>query len=286
MSPSELRESIYHAAKITVLACYWVPHEGPGISGYNGAGRSAFSSEHIPTSLFCDPASALASVPSSTSGRNPLPTEDALAVWFRRWGVRQNRSVVVYDHGKGLFAARAWWILTWAGVRDVRILDGGLAAWDRDGYAILAGPGNIQRESNQGPQLGHLPVATIEDVKNFQGVLVDAREPNRFNGRREIFDLKAGHIPGAVNVPSRELVKEDGTFRSPAEIRERFAREGIHGGEDMIVYSGSGNHSAQALAAMHHAGMPVAAHYLGGWSQWSADPRNPVGLPAETTVQG
>lgn len=283
-TPSELRESIFHADKQIILASYWAPHAGSGIASYNDAGRTAYNSEHIPTSLFCDPSAALAAVPSSTTGRNPLPGVDSLARWFRHWGLRRNRTVVVYDQGKGLFAARAWWVLTWAGVADVSILDGGLAAWDREGYPVLAGPGNLQSDSNITPQVGQLPVATIEDVKNFRGQLIDAREPNRFHGRKELFDLKAGHIPGALNVPSRDLLNPDNTYKSPAEIRARFAAEGVTGEEDMIVYSGSGFHSSQALAAMHIAGMTGAAHYVGGWSQWSADPANPVAYPASQLI--
>ena len=72
------------------------------------------------------------------------------------------------------------------------------------------------------------------------------------------------------------MVNEDNTFRTPEEIRGRLAEAGITGDEDMIVYSGSGNHSAQLLAAMHIAGITGAAHYVGGWSQWSADPDNPI----------
>ncbi|MGP6174711.1 sulfurtransferase [Corynebacterium sp. A21] len=276
---SELRDSIFHADKQIILASYWVPHNGPGMSGYNGAGRAAFNSEHIPTSMFCDPSAALAAVPSSGTGRNPLPNLDSLARWFTRWGLRSDRGVVVYDHGKGLFAARAWWVLTWAGVADVSILDGGLAAWDKQGYPVLAGPGNLQSDSDVTPRIGQLPLATMEDVKNFGGQLIDAREPNRFHGHKELFDLKAGHIPGAINVPSRDLLNPDNTYKSPAEIRARFAEEGITGEAEMIVYSGSGNHSSQALAAMHMAGLTGAAHYVGGWSQWSADPANPIAHP-------
>lgn len=278
-TPAQLRESIYHADNQIVLASYWVPHQKPGLSGYNSAGLAAFNSEHIPTSLFCDPSSALASVPGSGSGRNPMPSLDSLSRWFQAWGLRENRSVLVYDHGKGLFAARAWWMLRWAGVQDVRILDGGLAAWDKAGYPVLAGPGNIQSSANITPQPGNLPLATMDDVRDFRGVLVDAREPNRYHGRKEIFDLKAGHIPGAINIPSRDLVNEDHTYKTPEQIRERFAREGLSGEEEMIVYSGSGNHSSQALVAMHLAGMSGAAHYVGGWSQWSANPANPIAYP-------
>ncbi len=125
-------------------------------------------------------------------------------------------------------------------------------------------------------KLGSMPTATIDDVRAHNGILLDARDCRRFAGEREILDLKAGHIPGAVNLPVTDLLNEDFTFRTPAEIRARLAEVGVTDGADVIVYSGSGNHSSQALAAMEIAGVHGARHYVGGWSQWSADPKNPV----------
>lgn len=268
ISPSELAESIHTGDKTTVLAAFWAPVEG--------AGLVHFRSEHVPTSLFCDPAYQLAGIPSSGEGRNPLPPLPILAQAFRLWGLNTDREVVVYDQGRGLYAARAWWILRWAGIPNVRILDGGFDKWEAERHGHAGGPGNFPHFCNVRPNPGQLPVATIADVKAHTGILVDARDPDRFAGRRELLDLKAGHIPGAVNVPSRSLLNGDYTFKSPEQIREILATVGVTSGDDVIVYSGSGNHSAQVLAAMEHAGITGAAHYLGGWSQWSANPKNPV----------
>ena len=154
ISPQDLNERISHGAKTTILASLWMPHEGGGFQ--------LFQSEHIPTALFCDTAAALASTPSSSVGRNPLPDPDKLQRWFNHWGLHDDREIIVYDQGKGLFSARAWWILTWAGVKGVRILDGGLAAWERAGYQIVGGPGNLGRGQAQEVVAGQLPVATID----------------------------------------------------------------------------------------------------------------------------
>ena len=124
-----------------------------------------------------------------------------------------------------------------------------------------------------------MPVATVDDVRARQDApLIDFREPNRFLGRREILDLKAGHIPGAVNLSVWTLMNDDNTFRSPEEIRAHFARVGIteDNAASAIVYSGSGIHSSLGLAAMGHAGLPFAAHFVGGWSLWSANRANPI----------
>ncbi|WP_027004395.1 sulfurtransferase [Corynebacterium halotolerans] len=268
VSATDLREAVYHGKKITLLASHWAPGEG--------AGYRMFESEHIPTALFCDPSTALAGVPGSHAGRNPLPDPGHLQRWFGKWGLDQGSRVVVYDEGRGLYAARAWWVLRWAGLENVTVLDGGLPSWEHEGYPVVGGPGNITAPGDAKVSAGQLPVATIDDVRAHDGLLLDAREARRFAGHREVLDLKAGHIPGAVNVPVRDLCHDDNTLRSRDEIRERFERAGVTSGENVIVYSGSGNHSALLLLAMEQVGLSGAAHYIGGWSQWSADRTNPV----------
>lgn len=268
ISPSTLAESIHAGKKQTVLAAFWAPIEG--------AGRTVFCSEHIPTSIFCDPALELSGVPSSEDGRNPLPPLNVLARSFRTWGLNTDREIVFYDQGRGLYAARAWWILRWAGMPNVRILDGGFQKWQNHDLGHAGGPGNFPHFCNVRPNPGQLPVATIEDVKAHQGILIDARDEQRFAGRSEKLDLKAGHIPGAININAKTLLEDDFTFKSPEEIRQIFADKGVTSGENVIVYSGSGNHSSQLLAGMEHAGLTGASHYFAGWSQWSANPENPI----------
>ncbi|MBZ8176556.1 sulfurtransferase [Corynebacterium poyangense] len=273
VSVADLAGAVYQGRGGTLLGCYWRPEEN--------AGYRKFSSEHIPTALFCDPQTALAGVPGSADGRNPLPDPDIVMHAFQRWGIRIDRPIVVYDEGRGLFAARAWWILRWAGLREVRILDGGLAEWFRQGHKVLGGPGNLAQSCTVRINPGQMPVATMADVQEAADdvILIDTREPERFAGEREVLDLKAGHIPGAINIPNRDVLREDFTHRSPEEIRQRFAEAGI-GPETptqkMIIYSGSGNHSAQVIAAMEEAGLQIPQHFVGGWSQWCANRKSPV----------
>ena len=113
-----------------------------------------------------------------------------------------------------------------------------------------------------------------------QGLLIDARGARRFQGLREILDLRAGHIPGARNLPVNDLFDpETHKVKDTDTIRDRFSQLGVTQNTDpvsVITYSGSGNHSALLLAAMEHAGLPLLTHYVGGWSQWSANRDNPV----------
>ena len=276
VSAEALNERIKTGQKHTIIASLWEAKEGKA--------WSKFQSEHIPTAMFCDPASQLAGMPGRAEGRNPMPPIEVVERAVRDWGIEPGRPTFIYDTGNGLFAARTWWILRWAGIEDVHIVDGGFAAWDAAGLETVAGPGNmvVPREVELNP--GQLPTATMDDVKGFQGTLVDARSQRRYEGRREVLDLRAGHIPGAVNLPVSELFDSIGEqsevkVKDVGEIRDRFAQLGITHNcqpEEVITYSGSGNHSALLLAAMAHAGLPVITHYVGGWSQWSANPGNPV----------
>ncbi|AWB84719.1 sulfurtransferase [Corynebacterium liangguodongii] len=272
VSADELNERIQTGKKHTILAALWEPREGWA--------WSKFQSEHIPTALFCDPAVALAGMPGRPQGRNPLPQVDVIAAHVAGWGIEPGRPVYIYDTGVGVYAARAWWLLRWLGVEDVYILDGGFPAWDSRGFDTLAGPGNVAVRAPMELRPGSLPVADIEQVKACAGTLVDARDTPRFSGRHEHLDLKAGHIPGAVNLPVDDLFDPlTHEVVSVDLIRDRFAAIGVTHNADpaeVIAYSGSGNHSSLLLAAAAHAGLPVLTHFVAGWSQWSADPANPV----------
>ncbi|AZA12644.1 sulfurtransferase [Corynebacterium choanae] len=270
ISADELAESIRHGEKLTILACLWRPGEG--------ASERQFKGDHIPNSLFCDPARHLAMAPSSRQGRNPLPSRQTLRLAFHELGLDLAHQIVVYDDNKSLMAARAWWVLTWAGVPGVKMLDGGYQAWLQSGRQGAGGPGNLAHRNQLVPNPGQLPTVTMDDMYALPDdvVVIDARERNRFIGRKERLDLKAGHIPGAVNLPLEELVHPNGTFLPAAELRQKFEHVGVEDPAKVVVYSGSGLHSAATIFAMHHCGLPGAAHYVGGWSQWCATPTNAV----------
>lgn len=259
---------------VTLVASFWGPRQGEGYS--------RFVSEHIPGSVFCNPTSVLVGAPEFEIGRNPLPNVRRFGDWVQQSGLTQGTHIVVYDDGRGLLAARLWWTLRWAGFDKVQILDGGRAKWLAEDRAQLGGPGNLHPFSDYQITPGALPVMELEQVREFSGTIIDAREERRWAGRRELLDLRAGHIPGAVNIPVRSLLNEDLTVRGAEELRDIFGRAGIESADDArnaCAYSGSGNHSAQLIAAMAEAGLPAPAHFIGGWSQWSCNY-----LPVETAL--
>ena len=238
-------------------------------------GRVAFAAGHVPGAAYVNLDAALASAPGE-GGRHPLPDPEVLQEALRAAGVDDDRPVVVYDDWQGRAAARCWWLLRWAGHRDVRVLDGGWSAWlaadlDTSADEVLPEPGDVTVRP------GSLPVLGPDDVLALAegGVLVDARDPERFRGETEPVDPVAGHVPGAVNVPTGSNLAPDGRFRPAAELREVYAAALGRPVEEVGAYCGSGVTAAHDLLAMAVAGIEGTL-YPGSWSEWVRDPSRPV----------
>ena len=240
-------------------------------------GREKYLAGHLPGAVFVDLETELADPPTAAEGRHPLPSLQRLQACARRWGIRQDDAVVAYDATGGLAAARAWWLLRWGGLSDVRLLDGGLDAGVAAGGKLEAGdvvpePGNVTLAG------GGMPVLSIDEAAAMPGaggVLLDARAGERYRGEVEPIDPRAGHVPGALSAPTTENLGPDGRFRPAAELVERFGRLGAVHGATVGVYCGSGVTAAHEVAALAAAGVE-AALWPGSWSQWSADPDRPA----------
>ncbi|WP_210503805.1 sulfurtransferase [Nocardioides xinjiangensis] len=266
ISPADLAADLAdEQARVTVLDVRYALGGPPG--------REAHASGHVPGAAYVDLDEDLADPPGE-GGRHPLPDEARFAAAMRRAGVRDDRPVVVYDDWQGRAAARAWWLLRHHGHRDVRVLDGGWTAWLEEGHPVEVGethpaPGDFTVAASKGAA-----VVGADDVLDVE-VLVDARAPERYRGETEPVDPVAGHIPGAVNVPTTDNLDERGRFRSPAELRARYARVGADTAGSVAAYCGSGVTAAHDLLAMEVAGIR-AALYPGSWSGWVTDPSRPV----------
>lgn len=240
-------------------------------------GRERYLEGHLPGAVFVDLDTELADPPSAETGRHPVPSLQRLQSAARRWGVRAGGPVVAYDDSGGLAAARAWWLLRWGGLTDVRLLDGGLAAWRAAGGPLEAGdvvppPGDVVLTG------GGMPTLTADEAAGLPargGVLLDARPAARYRGEVEPVDPRAGHVPGARSAPATDNLGPDGTFGAAAVLAERFAGLGAVPGAEVGVYCGSGVTAAHQVAALAVAGVE-AALWPGSWSQWSADPARPA----------
>jgi thiosulfate/3-mercaptopyruvate sulfurtransferase len=243
-------------------------------------GRSEYLAGHLPGAVHVDLDTELAAPPGA-AGRHPLPDPTAFGAAMRRAGVSSDRDVVAYDGGQGWAAARAWWLLRWAGHRSVRVLDGGLPAWSAGGPPLTSDvPAPV--EGDFVPRPGALPVLSADEAAALarRGVLLDARAAERYRGDVEPIDRVGGHIPGAVSAPTTGNVAEDGRFLPADRLAERFAGLGAAGGAEVGVYCGSGVSAAHQVLALAVAGIP-AALYVGSWSEWSADPGRPVATGPE-----
>jgi len=242
------------------------------------SGREAYRAGHVPGAVFVDLDRELAAPPSPQEGRHPLPAIADLQAAARRWGLTGEELVVAYDDDRDLAASRAWWLLRWAGLEDVRLLDGGLAAWAAAGGELE--PGDVTPEPGTVTlSPGHLPTIAIDEVPAAaaHGVLLDARAAERYRGEIEPIDPQAGHVPGAVSAPTTGNLDADGRFLPPDALRERFRTVGVDGTRPVAVYCGSGVTAAHQIAALALAGVD-AALYPGSWSQWSADETRPVAV--------
>ena len=265
---STLARQLAEADPPTVLDVRWRLGGPPG--------REDYAAGHLPGAVFVDLDAELCGVPG-VDGRHPLPEPDDLQKTLRRAGVREGHPVVAYDTGDGHAAARLWWTLRWAGHPDVRVLDGGFAAWTAAGRPVEPGTAE-QPRGDFTVRPGGLPVVDADAAAALarDAVLIDARIPARYRGEIEPVDPVAGHIPGAVNVPAAELTAPDGGLLPSSELRERFERAGIRLAEPVGAYCGSGVTAAHTVLALHQAGFPDAALYVGSWSNWVADPSRPI----------
>lgn len=238
-------------------------------------GRREYQGRHIPGAWFVDLDEDLSELGAPGQlGRHPLPDATRFGACMATLGVGPETIVVVYDDGSGAPASRLWWMLDALGHRQVRVLDGGIRAWDAAG---LPGTSDVPvRPVAGGPAdagLAHAWPRVIDRDTLRAGldrdalVLLDVRAGERYRGEVEPVDPVAGHIPGAVSAPTSGLLLPDGTFRSEAELRARF--EALEpDGRPVVVSCGSGVTACHTALGMRLAGLPDPLLYAGSYSDW------------------
>jgi thiosulfate/3-mercaptopyruvate sulfurtransferase len=274
ITTTELARRLAADEPLTILDVRWQLAEPDG--------RDAYEQGHVPGAVYVSLEDQLSDHSVPGRGRHPLPSGRSVQAAARRWGVRQGVPVVVYDDWNRAGSARAWWVLTAAGIPDVRILDGGLGAWTGplETGIVTPEPGDVS-VPHADLYAGARPTLTAEQAATAD-VLLDARAPERFRGEVEPVDPVAGHIPGATNLPSTGLLAEDGTFLRDDDLTRLF--DELASG----VYCGSGVTASVVVAALAVVGVDTPL-YPGSWSEWSSDPARPVARGAArpaTSSQG
>jgi thiosulfate/3-mercaptopyruvate sulfurtransferase len=246
-----------------------------------GAGRSEWRAAHIPGARYAHLDDDLAGPVQARGGRHPLPDPGAFGQRLADWGVSEEQLVVAYDNAGGAIAGRLWWLMRSYGHREVRVLDGGFAAWLAGQLPIehsTPAPNAVTQRALVPGQMPTVDAAGVEEgLRDGSRVLIDVRDAARFAGQTEPLDKVAGHVPGAVNLPLGDNVDAAGYFLGPRDMRKRFERV-LNGrpARDAIVMCGSGVSACQTLVALEHAGLDGAALYAGSWSDWISDPSRPV----------
>ena len=247
------------------------------------SGLAAYDAGHLPGAIFCDVDRDLADDPSPAAGRHPLPDADAFASAMSALGIGDGDPVVAYDDASGTVAARLVWMLRALG-HPAALLDGGLTAWREP----------LDTVPHRRPAARFTPrpwprslLATMDEVaaisrqakshERSRLVVIDARAAERYRGEVEPIDPRAGHIPGAVSLPTAGHVDPGSKRLLPAaELRRRFEAAGVGEDTEVVAYCGSGINACHELLALEAAGLGPGRLYVGSWSQWSSDETKPA----------
>ena len=271
ISVAELADLIDTGDLVTILDVRWRLDEPDG--------HPAYLQAHLPGAVYVSLEDELSDHTVAGRGRHPLPSGHNVEASARRWGIRRGVPTVVYDDWNRAGSARAWWVLTAAGLADVRILDGGLSAWRSAAGSLATGPvtpppGDVTALHNDLYD-GALPTLTAQQVDAADMTLLDARAPDRFRGDVEPFDRVAGHIPGAKNLPSTAVLADDGTFLGDGALARLLDDHGVGSGAGVGAYCGSGVSATVTVAALAALGRETAL-FPGSWSEWCSDPNRPI----------
>jgi thiosulfate/3-mercaptopyruvate sulfurtransferase len=250
-------------------------------------GATQYSRSHLPNAQYMHLDHDLSIHATAGAGRHPLPSIDEARRMFESKGVSSDSIVVAYDANYNAFAGRLWWLARYAGISNVRILDGGLQAWAElempmSNEVPVFEKGRIQGSST----MNVASVVEIEEIANGKSssMLIDARDYIRYAGHKEPLDKRAGHVPNALNAPFTENMDEEGKFLPKGVLRKRFSdligNEAT--GDNIIHMCGSGVTACNNIIAMELAGYTGSVLYPGSWSGWIEDPQHAAATEAES----
>jgi thiosulfate/3-mercaptopyruvate sulfurtransferase len=240
-------------------------------------GAAEFRLAHIPGAVFFD-IDLIADHEQCLP--HMLPKPETLAREMTALGLGDGMRFVVYD-ATGLYAAaRAWWTLRAYNVEDVRILEGGLPRWTKEGRPLEMGEAHPKPRFFT-PRSADGFVATLDEVREAlesgSAQVVDARPAERFRG--EVQEprpgVRSGRIPGSLNLPFSEIV-EHGSLKPAQTLKAAFAEHGVDLGKPIITTCGSGVTAAILALAVEEAGGKVAGLYDGSWAEWGSRADCPV----------
>lgn len=245
--------------------------------GQPDAGSAAYEEEHIPGAVYMDLEKDLSAPVAKNGGRHPLPDPDRLVKRLEQLGISNDVRIVAYDDQGGAMASRLWWLMRYLGHSEVYIMNEGFSDWKNSGYPIKKDQ-PIRIPQSYVPEINPDMLIDVEGVRQASlqrsSILVDSREPARYQGLEEPIDSVAGHIPGAINKFWKELKDEQGHWKKGALLNQHF--EDIPRDQEIIVYCGSGVTACPNILGLYEAGYNQVKLYGGSWSDWISYGDNPI----------
>lgn len=245
----------------------------------NRDGATEYLTEHIPGALFFD----IDKIADTDSGLpHMLPSPEKFSSTMRKMGIGDGKRIVVYDSVGMFSAARVWWTFRVMGAEDVAVLNGGLPKWKSEGHPLEEGAAPPTSERHFTARKNSALVRDASDVLAASDAgseqIIDARSAARFAGEapEPRAGLRSGHIPGSLNVPYDVLLNEDGTFKSPPQIKAVFEAAGLVNGKPVVTTCGSGVTASILSLALAIIGRNDSAVYDGSWTEWGADENLPI----------
>ncbi|MBI3015420.1 MAG: sulfurtransferase [Candidatus Tectomicrobia bacterium] len=240
--------------------------------------RTDYESEHIPGALHHDP---FPHHVYDTSPQAIFGFQKQMEEIFCGLGLQPQHTVVFYDEISGMRAPRCLWILEYLGHSQVKILDGGLAAWKAQGFPVsqeIPAPGMGSFNPNPRESL----LATYQDILDRLHqpgvVLLDTRRESEYRGT-EVRSARGGTIPGSIHLEWTRNLNGDGTIKNAAELRQLYEAHHVTPDKEILVYCHGGYRSANTYLALKLLGYPRVRNYLGSWGEWGNRPDLPIEIP-------
>ncbi|GAX90276.1 sulfurtransferase [Effusibacillus lacus] len=274
VSPEWVYEHLQNL-KVRIVDCRFV-------LGQPTAGREAYLVDHIPGAFHMDLEKDMSGPKQQHGGRHPLPDVGEFSRKLGEIGVDESVTVMAYDDQGGAMASRFWWMLKYLGHSNVFVMDGGYSHWKEKGFPVTSEVPSATATAAGSriftPRVQEHMLVTKNDVKARLGkegtILIDSREGMRFKGIEEPIDPVAGHIPGALNYFWKDGLNQQGSWKSPEELKQRFSE--VDPSQEVVVYCGSGVTACPNFLALKEAGYNNVKLYAGSWSDWISYPDNPI----------
>lgn len=246
------------------------------------AGKEAYEREHIPGAIYLDLEKDLSSPVREHGGRHPLPDPEELSRTLAKNGITPETRIIAYDDQGGMYASRLWWLLKYLGHGQAFVMNEGFSAWKAAGYPVAADQ-PIRVPASYSYTLHPELLASMEDVRRAAGrddaIVIDSRDPRRYQGFDETMDPVAGHVPGAKNKFWKLLLDEHGKRIDVSRLQEHY--KAFPRDKEIFVYCGSGVSACPNFIGLKEAGYENVKLYAGSWSDWISYSENPVATGEE-----